>query len=290
MEDIRKLIQQGKLGEALDAILSCLEGKNSGLYNTAILHKASFSRIQRSSMTGTIAPGEETINTNRITLAALSLLTEMERDGIVCATNGGQDRKKGQVNDFERKGIKILVTAAAPKDLSRLRLDEEVKGIQEGIQISKERDKIKLVQRWAVTAISFQQALLDEEPNVVHFSGHGEEDGIYLENAQGKYQLVPDEALEELFELFAPSIECVVLNACYSEHQAGLISKHIPYVIGMNEAIPDQAAIAFSVGFYRALGAGRDIPFAYKSGVVAIKTQGIEGGIIPQLITQDAKR
>jgi hypothetical protein len=41
-------------------------------------------------------------------------------------------------------------------------------------------------------------------------------------------------------------------------------------VIGMNEAIGDSAAREFAVGFYDALGAGKSIEFAYKSGCVSI--------------------
>jgi hypothetical protein len=39
----------------------------------------------------------------------------------------------------------------------------------------------------------------------------------------------------------------VVLNGCYFEAQAKAIGQHIPYVIGMNQAIGDRAAIAFAV-------------------------------------------
>ena len=44
-------------------------------------------------------------------------------------------------------------------------------------------------------------------------------------------------------------IECVVLNACYSEVQADAIALHVPYLIGMNQAIGDSAAREFAVGF-----------------------------------------
>ena len=52
----------------------------------------------------------------------------------------------------------------------------------------------------------------------------------------------------------------------------------------MKKSINDKAAIAFSVGFYSALGAGKDIEFAYKMGKVAIGLEGIDGEDIPILI------
>ena len=92
-------------------------------------------------------------------------------------------------------------------------------------------------QRWAVRCQEVYQALLDFKPQIVHFSGHGSgDDGLALEDEDGNLKLVDTEAIAKLFELFSDTIECVVLNACYSEVQASAIAKHIPYVIGMNQA------------------------------------------------------
>ena len=63
-----------------------------------------------------------------------------------------------------------------------------------------------------------------------------------LENVVGQAQLVKSSALAGLFELFADKVECVVLNACYSEVQAVAIAHYIPYVVGMNQAVGDRAA------------------------------------------------
>jgi len=95
--------------------------------------------------------------------------------------------------------------------------------------------------------------------------------------------LVTGEALAGLFELFADQVQCVVLNACYSDVQAVAIARHIPYVIGMNAAIGDRAAIEFAISFYDALGAGREIPFAYKLGCNAIQLAGIPESLTPVL-------
>lgn len=75
-----------------------------------------------------------------------------------------------------------------------------------------------------------------------------------------------------------------MLNACYSEIQANALAQHIDYVIGMNQAIGDKAAIAFAIGFYQALGAGRTTEEAYKLGCVQIRLQGIPEHLTPVLI------
>ncbi|MGB8700664.1 MAG: TIR domain-containing protein [Thermosynechococcaceae cyanobacterium] len=179
----------------------------------------------------------------------------------------------------------ILFLAANPKDTVHLRLDQELRDIDEGLQRAQKRDQFNLEQRWAVRPRDIQRAMLDLGPNILHFSGHGEgETGLVFEDEIGNTKLVDGEALAGLFELFADQLNCVVLNGCYTEVQAKAIAQHIPYVIGMNKAIGDKAAIAFSVGFYDALGAGRDVEFAFKLGCAAIRMEGIAEHLTPVLI------
>lgn len=52
--------------------------------------------------------------------------------------------------------------------------------------------------------------------------------------------------------------------------QAEAIAEHIPYVIGMSAGIKDKAAIEFAVGFYDALGAGKEIDDAFRFAKNAI--------------------
>jgi hypothetical protein len=181
---------------------------------------------------------------------------------------------------------RILFLAANPKDTSPLRLDEEVREIENGLQRAKERKQFALVQKWAVRPRDIRRAMLDVEPHIVHFSGHGaSSEGLVFEDQETGYAKSIDiDALADLFSLFSDRVECVVLNACYSESQAQAISQHISYVVGMSKAVGDRAAIEFAVGFYDALGAGRSIEFAYKLGCNAIHLQGIPEHLTPILI------
>jgi hypothetical protein len=97
------------------------------------------------------------------------------------------------------------------------------------------------------------------------------------------YPVQPD-ALGALFEQFANQVNCVILNACYAAIQANCIAKYIDFVIGMNQAIGDRAAIAFTIGFYQALGAGRTIEEAFNLGCVQIRLQNIPEHLTPVLI------
>ncbi len=178
----------------------------------------------------------------------------------------------------------ILLLAASPVDQAKLRLDVEAREIDEGLRRSEYRDQFQLKKQGAVRTDDLRRALLDTKPQILHFCGHGTgEDGLVFEDQQGKTQLVSTEALANLFELFAGEIECVVLNACYSEVQAKAIVQHVGYVIGMNKAIGDKAAIKFSIGFYDALGGGRSVEDAYKFGCNAIQSEGIPEHLTPVL-------
>jgi WD40 repeat protein len=116
--------------------------------------------------------------------------------------------------------------------------------------------------------------MLDVKPQIVHFCGHGSgEDGLVLEDDKGNEHFVNSEAISELFEEFSDEVECILLNACYSEVQANALIQHINYVIGMSREIRDDAAIAFSIGFYDSIGAGRSVESAYKLGCSSIQME-----------------
>jgi hypothetical protein len=115
--------------------------------------------------------------------------------------------------------------------------------------------------------------------------------GIGLENNAGQMQLVSTESLKNLFELFKDKIECVLLNACYSETQAEAIYQHIDCVIGMKSSIQDNAALNFSKGFYDATCAGRNYEDAFQFGCNNIDLNGIPQSLIPVIkIRKNSKK
>ncbi|GAX43043.1 hypothetical protein NIES4075_40530 [Tolypothrix sp. NIES-4075] len=185
---------------------------------------------------------------------------------------------------------KILILSANPTNTNQLRLDEEVREIEAGMERSRSRDRFQIISKWAVRSNDLRRALLDHKPEIVHFSGHGAgSQGLALENNSGQMQLLKTETLAGLFELF-DSIECVLLNACYSEAQAEAIYQHVDYVIGMNRAIGDRAAIEFAVGFYDALGADRSYEDAYKFGCLNIDLEGIPESSTPVLKSKNNRK
>lgn len=178
---------------------------------------------------------------------------------------------------------KILILTANPKSTTKLRLDEEVREIEEGLRRSKYRDQFEISTAWAVKLRDLRRALLDFEPHIVHFAGHERLDSLLVEDDLGFASSIFTESLSGLFELFSNQVECVILNACCSEQQAIAINRHINYVIGMRREIKDRAVIEFSVGFYDALGAGKNVEEAFKFGCSAIQMMGMPDYLVPVL-------
>lgn len=167
--------------------------------------------------------------------------------------------------------MKILFLAANPQGTDQLQLDQEAKKIEDGLERSKLREQFTLVTKWAVDAESLRRAMLKEQPDIVHFSGHGAgQAGLVLSGRDDHPKPATADALSGLFEIFH-DVKCVLLNACFAEVQAKAIVQHIDYVIGMKRAVRDSAAIAFATGFYDGLGYGLDIEDAFKLGCNAIQ-------------------
>ena len=179
---------------------------------------------------------------------------------------------------------RILIVFANPRGTDPLRLSTEDRAVRECVALSRNRDNLLLEFRHAATTHDVRRALLEQNYHLVHFSGHGTGKGLALENELGEMQIVPQTALAELLSAHSPPLECVILNACYTQEQGNLVSLHVPYTIAIGGPISDPAAIEFVRGFYDAIGAGKDIEFAYQEGCRAVKLVGLKEASAPVLL------
>jgi hypothetical protein len=195
----------------------------------------------------------------------------------------------GRGSDPSPVSVTVLFWAANPTDTPSLRLDEEVRTIDERLRATAYRDRIVLQQQWALRIGDLSEGLLRYRPGVVHFSGHGSPAGqLMLMTPKGTSETVPSDALAGLFAAVATSargsgLTCVVFNACYSASQAAAVAQHVPCVVGTTKAIGDDAAIRFAGGFYRALGYGESIQTAFDLGRNEIALHDLGEELTPQL-------
>lgn len=187
--------------------------------------------------------------------------------------------------------VKVLLLGANPSGTEPLRLDREIREIQQTIQSGRERDNIQVSIRLAVRPQDIIQALLDDEPRIVHFAGHGggPEESFAAENEYGLTHIIPVAGLVDLFRVTGRNVECVVVNACETQSLARELSAVVPYAIGMRQSVRDESAIRFSAGFYQGMAADRPIVDAFDLGVIQLKMSPIGSDeLAPVLYRRDA--
>lgn len=180
--------------------------------------------------------------------------------------------------------IRILFLAADPSDLTRTRLAGEYQTIKEELKKGRYRQQFLLREEFSVKVEDMTRAVKDFRPHIIQFSGHGSMDGdLCLEDSMAKAKRVKVRSLGGIFSRLAGQVDCVVLNACYSARQAVMISRHIPYVIGLKAVITEQAAHCFSLGFYQALSAGETIEGAFQDARALLEAHELLSSVKPVL-------
>jgi len=182
----------------------------------------------------------------------------------------------------------VLVLAANPQGTDPLKLKEEADLILTSLRENPSgREYVVQIQE-ATRVEDLSKYLLQYQPIIVHFAGHGSSTGeIILENSQNQIQPVMPEALANLFVQVGKQIECVVLNNCFSLGMADALAKHIPYTIGMSREIDDRSAVAFSRAFYRGLAFGQGYYQAFGLGRTEIQLLKLPDADIPRFIAND---
>ena len=148
-------------------------------------------------------------------------------------------------------------------------------------------DRLEVRAADAVRLDDLQTALLRHRPAVVHFSGHGHPvEGIQVVDNFGRSRSVPPEALTELFRILGDGLDCVVLNACYSETQAKAIAAYVPCVVGMRREVLDKTALTFAAGFYQGIAHGRSVQVSFDLARNGLGLRRAPDSDVPRLIAR----
>ncbi|MFZ2897004.1 MAG: CHAT domain-containing protein [Saprospiraceae bacterium] len=290
---VQKLIAENKLEDALQVFHTWATSRNdTELENSLLVIQARLSRMKQQERLGIIQFSEALREQAFIANSILDFLQQVE-DAPETTPGPGTP----EVNDGRKV---ILFLASNPTQTAKLQLEKEFVRISTSLQNGV--TEFKLVAEWAVTPGDLQIAILRHKPHIIHFSGHGVADkadlpdargivpalakqgGIVLQGPGGEPRFVSGDALADMFRIMVQkfTIEIVILNACHQEEQARAIVQHIPYVIGTNDAIDDNAAIEFSTGFYRGISAeGGDVAFAFDLAKNNIMLEGLEDSQVP---------
>ena len=207
--------------------------------------------------------------------------------------------------------VKILFLEANPAETEGLALGVELREIRKKIKASRGRDRFELLWEPAFQVGSLQTLLVDHEPQIVHFSGHGERLSggggsgsrgalrpprpaaptvaaptvsalVAHDDADGP-ALLEAEPLARAFEILGRQVRVVVLNACYSDDVAAALVQRVDVVLGMADAIDDQSAVEFSATFYGMLASGKSVQDAFDAAKNQLALKDLPDAQVPRL-------
>lgn len=161
--------------------------------------------------------------------------------------------------------IVVLLVSASPDTHERIRVDKEFRTIIDKIRGTKFRELFKVVQISATRFEDLQTALHEHSPHILHISSHGNESGaLRFEAGDNGSGLVSKKRMLRLLKALSDNFRAIIVNACHSSALICDIPAEIGVpAIGMNTAVADSAAIAFSSSFYESLSFGKSIEKAF---------------------------
>jgi hypothetical protein len=282
---IQQLIARGRLAEALEVIAKVLPTSQQ---NEIIQLQSQLSDLEREVRLGIINHSDAGIKRARINYAALELIGEEAGDIITQSHFGNGDNVGGnkivytstppQRNPIEQQIVEtpekfakyILFAAANPSNETRIETDVEHRTIKEEMQKGNNRADFQFLPTQLAVRITELMRAFKAKPTIVHFAGHGIQQGIILSTDSNESLPLNDATIQRLFKPLQGKTELVLLNSCYSAYQAELISKFGIIVIGHNLPIGDVAAVSFAKGFYLGLSEGMTYEEAYNDGLTAV--------------------
>lgn len=260
MEQIKQLVAQGRLDQALKELAAALP---SHLQNERLQLEGRLNELQKKNRLGILDSAEYDRLLNKVRVDILDLCDSSTTGTSTIAVT--PSIASGQK--------KILFVAANPDNASRIQTDQEHRLLKAQLERGRMRDQyLFLPPQLAVTATELIRAMRDK-PEIIHFSGHGNPDGIVITTEDNKGQTMAIPALQRLFRPLRDIAQIIILNACYSAPQAKALSEFGIYVVGNNLPINDSAAISFSEGLYLGFGEGKNFEDAFNDAMTVVLTK-----------------
>jgi CHAT domain-containing protein len=212
-----------------------------------------------------------------------------QREATIRGLQVRADRLEARVAANAPRNIIVLFIAANPDpedpEDRQLQLEREVGEIQRRIRETEHREAISFQWRPATRTVDLLQILNEVRPHIVHFSGHGSEEALVFEDADGQPTFVRNDQLAMLLSSSSERIRLVVFNSCHSATHAEMACEHVEAAIGMDQPVDDEAAKFFAAQFYNSLGFGLSLERAFAQACTQMSLALGEVSGAPRLYT-----
>jgi hypothetical protein len=145
----------------------------------------------------------------------------------------------------------ILIIYSNPGDTERLRLDIEHRVIDDVIE-ARNVPPGTIIRLHAARLLDIVNSLSEREYSLIQFSGHGSNQGIFIESGKEteNSEFVTAKKLAELLTKSQPNLKAAIFLSCYSAESIRYLSKVAPYVISVSGSANDRMSIRFIRYFY----------------------------------------
>ncbi len=161
----------------------------------------------------------------------------------------------------------ILFLSAVPRDGKYIQAHAEYRLIKEILENYEEYDLLDEVIGYAEDLANIIE---EKKPNIIHIASHAEIGKIVFVDTRGNGTIIDPDVFIDVIKYTKAKIDCIVLNACDSYDLAEKVFPYVDCVIGMKGSITDDAAHAFSQGFYESLKVKYSCLEALKKGCIQI--------------------
>jgi hypothetical protein len=169
------------------------------------------------------------------------------------------------------KKTKILYLSSAPNNVMPIRFDKDYTVIQNCLQKKLHRDDFTIGFK-SITNKGFLPTVDQESPNVIILSQHGGEGNVLVfENHDGEEEGINVTEFAKDISTISYNkmhdIQCIIFSSCHSVNFAISISSFVPFAVGVEGAIHEEAMTEFCEGFFESFFNTRDYLSAYQMGL-----------------------
>ncbi len=188
------------------------------------------------------------------------------------------------------KPLRVAITASSPIDKDHLGTAQDIQSFREHWVNSRFINPDAFIVEPHLTVPKLK-SILDQNPHVFYFGGHGLPDTLFLEYDNGQARPY---SIEDFCQLISdtPALKLIVLNVCEGALQRyqiisiayALIQAGVPAVVAMQAPIADKVATVFGDAFSKSLITYRSLERALFDARNAIKEKDSEDWGLPVLL------